>query len=237
MSARGRRRRQLPFRASLGLTVAVLATANVLVHQVVSDADAAIAVGLVGSLAGVAAASRLTADDVGLARRKVGSGARWGGIAAGAVVIGYGIAAVIPAARAAVPAADSTWGQALLRAFVLIPLVTVVPEEFAFRGVLWGLLKRQSGRRWATGVSSALFGLWHVSSALSGGAANESVSGVVGGGTTGTIVRVLGTVLFTGAAGVLFAIMRDRSGSLLAPIGLHWAVNGCGELWLQLAAR
>jgi membrane protease YdiL (CAAX protease family) len=237
MSARGRRSGALPFPASLGLTVAVLTTANVLAHQVIPDADAAVAVGLVGSLAGVAAASRLTADDLGLSRRNLGSGARWGGIAAAAVVMGYGVAALIPAAREAVPAPDSSWGQALLRAFVLIPLVTVIPEEFAFRGVLWGLLKRQSGRRWATGVSSALFGLWHVSSALSGGAANESVSGVVGGGTTGTVLRVVGTVLFTGAAGVLFALMRDRSGSLLAPIGLHWAVNGCGELWLQLTAR
>jgi membrane protease YdiL (CAAX protease family) len=185
----------------------------------------------------VAAASRLSADDLGLARRHLPAGARWGGVAAGAVVIGYGIAALVPAAREAVPATTATWGETLLRALVVIPLFTVIPEEFAFRGVLWGLIRRQSGRWWATGVSSALFGLWHVSSALSGGAANESVSGVIGDGATATVLRVVGTVLFTGAAGVLFAYMRDRSGSLLAPIALHWAINGCGELWLQLGTR
>ncbi|MGS0686429.1 CPBP family glutamic-type intramembrane protease, partial [Nakamurella sp. GG22] len=87
----------------------------------------------------------------------------------------------------------------------------------------------------ATAVSSVLFGLWHVLPALGGGAANESVSGVVGGGTGGSVFLVVGTVLFTTAAGVVFGVLRDRSDSLLAPIGLHWAVNGIGELWLQLA--
>ncbi len=227
----------MPFPAAVTLTVAILVAANVLAHQVIPDADAAVAVGLVLSLSAVAAAGRMTADDLGLARRNLPSGARWGGVAAGAVILGYGIAALVPAAREAVPAATSTWGESLLRALVLIPLLTVIPEEFAFRGVLWGLLRRRYGRWWATGVSSVLFGLWHVSSALSGGAANESVSGVVGGGVSGTIVRVVGTVVFTGAAGVLFAVLRDRSGSLLAPIALHWAVNGCGELWLQFGLR
>jgi uncharacterized protein len=36
--------------------------------------------------------------------------------------------------------------------------------------------------------------------------------------------------LFTAAAGVLLCELRRRSGSLLAPAGLHWAVNGLGVL-------
>ena len=225
------------FGLSLVVVIAILVVANVLAHQVIPNDDAAVAMGLVASLGAVAAVDRLTAVDLGLARRNFRSGARWGGIAAAAVVLGYTVALFVPAARDAVPAMTASWGQTLVRALVVIPFLTVIPEEFAFRGVLWGLLRRQSGRQWATGVSSALFGLWHISSALSGGAANESVSSVVGSGVGGTIARVLGTVLFTGAAGVLFAVMRDRSGSLLAPIGLHWAVNGCGELWLQVGTR
>jgi len=43
-------------------------------------------------------------------------------------------------------------------------------------------------------------------------------------------VSVLGTVLFTGLAGVVFCELRRRSGSLLAPAGLHWATNGLGVL-------
>ena len=83
-------------------------------------------------------------------------------------------------------------------------------------------------------MSSALFGLWHVLPALGGGAANESVAGIVGDGVAGTALRVAGTVIFTGLAGVLLCELRARSGSLLAPILLHWAVNAFGELFVQL---
>ena len=68
--------------------------------------------------------------------------------------------------------------------------------------------------------------------ALGGGSANESVTGVLGGGPGGTVLLVVGTVLFTGLAGVVFCVLRVRSGSLLAPMLLHWAVNGFGELLL-----
>ena len=64
------------------------------------------------------------------------------------------------------------------------------------------------------------------------GAANASVTGVLGAGPGGTMLLVVGTVLFTGIAGVVFCELRRRSGSLLAPILLHWAVNGFGELLL-----
>ncbi|MEP6561434.1 MAG: CPBP family intramembrane glutamate endopeptidase, partial [Nakamurella sp.] len=36
-------------------------------------------------------------------------------------------------------------------------------------------------------------------------------------------------------AGVLFCELRARSGSLLAPALAHWAVNGLGVIFLQLA--
>jgi membrane protease YdiL (CAAX protease family) len=43
-------------------------------------------------------------------------------------------------------------------------------------------------------------------------------------------ITVLVTVGFTTIAGVVFAELRRRSGSLVAPIGLHWATNGLGVL-------
>ena len=43
-------------------------------------------------------------------------------------------------------------------------------------------------------------------------------------------VRPRDLVLVTTGAGVVFCWLRLRSGSLLAPIGLHWAVNGVGIL-------
>ena len=229
------------FGLSLGLTLGTMVSANVLSHRVVPQlqglpgAEAAVGLGLVGGLTVVARASDLSAADLGLARRTWASGLRWGGVAAAVVAAGYGIAALIPGIAGAVAGDAPSWPDALLKALVLIPLTTVIPEEYAFRGVLWGLLRRQSGRRVATAVSSALFGLWHVFPALGGGAANDSVAGVLGGGVAGAVLRVAGTVLFTGLAGVLFCELRDRSDSLLAPILLHWAVNGFGELFILAA--
>jgi len=76
----------------------------------------------------------------------------------------FAVGAALPSTRDAFRDAryHLGWGGAFLTAFLLIPLGTVLFEEVAFRGVLWGLLRRGRGTVTATAVSSALFGLWHV---------------------------------------------------------------------------
>src|SRR5690349_2873771 len=171
----------------------------------VPGASIAIGVGLTGVMAVIAWASRLGVADVGLDRSSWPAGLRWGGGFAAMAGAGYGVALLIPAARAAVSGSGSgSWNQVLVQALVVIPLGTVIPEEFAFRGVLWGLLSRRSGRWTASVLSSALFGFWHVAPALAGGSANQAVDEVVGGGPLAVLLRVAGTVLFTAAAGVVF---------------------------------
>ena len=54
--------------------------------------------------------------------------------------------------------------------------------------------------------------------------------GAVGKGRSGQVLTVLGTVLFTALAGVVFCEVRRRSGSVLASVGLHWAVNALSVL-------
>jgi len=220
---------------SLGLTLGTMAAGNVLANRVLPQADIPVGLGLVGGLAVVARASDLTRADLGLARSTWRRGLRWGGLSAALVAAGYGSAKCVPAVRGSLATPEKSWSQAMVKALVVIPLATVIPEEFAFRGVLWGLLRGRSGRRPATMVSSAIFGVWHVLPALGGGAANDAVAETLGDGTAGIVLRVIGTVLFTGLSGVLFCELRARSDSLLAPILLHWAVNGLGELFVQLA--
>jgi membrane protease YdiL (CAAX protease family) len=160
------------------------------------------------------------------------SGLRWAGAVIAVVAVVLAAGAALPLTRAAFR--DSRYhldlAQALLTAFGLIPLGTVLLEEVAFRGVLWGLLRRLSGTVTATAVSSALFGVWHVLPSLGLAASNQAIGGAVGRGRSGQDVAVLGTVLFTAAAGVVFCELRRRSGSLLAPAALHWAVNGLSVL-------
>jgi membrane protease YdiL (CAAX protease family) len=91
----------------------------------------------------------------------------------------------------------------------------------------WGLLERDTGIATATVVSSALFGLWHVLPALDLARTSTAVrgSGPEAGRRTGLVV--LGTVVGTALAGIVLAELRRRTGSLMAPVLVHSAANGC----------
>lgn len=155
---------------------------------------------------------------------------------AGAVVA---VAAVVLAAGAALPLTreafrDSRyrlgWADALLTSLVLIPVGTVLVEEIAFRGVLWGLLRRVCGTVPATLISSALFGVWHVLPSLGLDTTNQAIGGAVGRGRSAEVITAAAAVAFTALAGVVFCELRRRSGSVLASAALHWAVNGLSVL-------
>lgn len=151
----------------------------------------------------------------------------------GLVGVVYAVAALVPATRDLF--ADErydglTGGQVALRVLVTVPLGTVLLEEIAFRGVLYGLVRRVRGAAWATAVSSVLFGLWHVLPSLHLATVKPVLAPVFGRSALGAALAVVAAVLFTGAAGALFCELRRRSGSLLAPMGLHWAVNAFGYL-------
>lgn len=116
-------------------------------------------------------------------------------------------------------------GRVVARQALLdVPLGTVLVEEVAFRGVVLGLLLAPLGHGWALVVSSLLFGIWHVPSALE---LHEAQSA----GPAGPWARrrtVLATVAFTALAGSVFAALRLLTGSLLPPAALHWSANASG---------
>ena len=124
----------------------------------------------------------------------------------------------------------ATVSGALIASMVIIPLQTVIPEELAFRGVLHGALHRAWGFRGVALAGSLLFGLWHVATSLGLTSSNVGFSKVFGGGFAGMLAGVTLAVLATGAAGFVFSWLRRRSGSLIAPIALHWSLNGLGAL-------
>ena len=142
-----------------------------------------------------AAASGLTADDLGLRRVRLRSGLRLGSMAATPVVAAFGLAALTPATRPllndqriAVPDRRQLAYHMLLR----IPVGTVAWEEIAFRGVLQAALRRVLAEPVATG---------------------------------------------TAGAGALLSLLRERSGSLAAPVLLHLAANCAAPLASALARQ
>jgi membrane protease YdiL (CAAX protease family) len=124
----------------------------------------------------------------------------------------------------------ATISGALIASMVIIPLQTVIPEELAFRGVLHGALNRAWGFRGVALGGSLLFGLWHVATSLGLTSNNVGFTRLFGGGFAGMLAGVTLAVLATGAAGFVFSWLRRRSGSLIAPIALHWSLNGLGAL-------
>jgi CAAX protease family protein len=211
-----------------------LVAANLLEHRILPGAPVAVAASLVLAMAAVARASGLTVAELGLARGTWARGLRWAAVPAAAVVLVCALVLVVPALEDRVAPAAGSWPGVAVRVLVILPLLTVIPEELAFRGVTWALLRRAGGTRVATFGSSALFGLWHVLAALGGGPANETAAGALGAGAAGMAARVAGTVLVTFLAGLLLCALRAGSGSLLAPIGLHWAANGAGIVLVHL---
>jgi membrane protease YdiL (CAAX protease family) len=69
---------------------------------------------------------------------------------------------------------------ALLTAFIVVPLGTVLLEEVAFRGVLLGLVRRHRSATWASITSSVLFGLWHILPSLRLNHANQAIGAALG---------------------------------------------------------
>ena len=210
-------------------TVLVMATAQQVAHR--SDGiwnDLAVPLGA-AVVTSLALALGLTWRDLGLSSDTWRRGAKYAGIAAGIVVAVVAVGALIPGTREAFQDDRYSYGvgKALLVALVGLPLRTVIPEELVFRGILLAAFTRLGGVRAGVIGSSVLFGLWHVLSSLHLSDDNAAAS-VLGSGTVGQVLSVAGAVLFTTGAGVLLCWLRLRSRSLLAPIGLHWAINGAG---------
>jgi len=177
-----------------------------------------------------AGAAGISAEELGLGTARLAAGAAYATCGVVLATTAYAIVLLIPATRRVLRDAGPRLParSALYTALVAVPLATVLVEEVAFRGVVFALLARDHGWWWATVGSSLLFGVWHV---LPG----RDLTPVPAQSRGWRLARVVVTVGFTTAAGVVLVALRRGSGSLLAPIGWHWAVNGLGVLATTLA--
>jgi len=210
------------------LIVSILAAANILNNYVAVSAYVVTCLVATALLLLVHRLAGGTWEDVGLGRSYLSRGARWALVLIAVVAVGYLIAALLPATRTLFvdarvePASPAAIAFQIL---VRIPLGTVLLEEVAFRGVLYGLVRRTRGVAWATAVSCGLFALWHVPPAVQLVSVDDTL-------TLGAPTVIAVMLALTGAAfaGLVLCELRRRSGSLLAPAGLHWATNALGYL-------
>jgi CAAX protease family protein len=168
-----------------------------------------------------------TRAGLGLGRTNMRAGLLYGAGAFGAVLVVLLLAAVLPATNGFLhdSRAQIDGGRLLYQLGVSIVLLTAIPEEFAFRGVLLGSGLRLWGPWRASLITSVLFGLWHIAPTLHTMHDNHALHGVAAS-TGGQVLLVLGSVGVTFLAGLVFCWLRLRSRSLIAPVIAHAAVNG-----------
>jgi membrane protease YdiL (CAAX protease family) len=182
---------------------------------------------------GAAAAAGLTGDDLGLSPDKLRPGLRRGAAAAAPVVAALALAALTPATRPLLDderVASLTNRQLAYQVLVRIPVGTVAWEEIAFRGVLQAALRRILAEPAATAAASTTFGLWHIRPAAEALALNRLAPS-----RAARIAAVTAVAAGTAAAGALLSVLRERSGSLAAPVLVHLAANCTAPLASALA--
>ncbi|BBY15941.1 CPBP family intramembrane glutamic endopeptidase [Mycolicibacterium litorale] len=217
--------------ADIAVVVAVLAITNLVAHFTTPWASVATVPAAAVGLLILVRRRGLGWSELGLGREHWRSGAGYALAAVAVVLSVIAIGALLPWTRPMFMNNNyATISGALIASMVVIPLQTVIPEELAFRGVLHGALNRAWGFRGVAAAGSLLFGLWHIATSLGLTSSNVGFTRLFGGGVAGTVAGVLLAVVATGVAGFVFTWLRKRSGSLLAPIALHWSLNGMGAL-------
>ena len=217
--------------ADIAIVVVVLALTNLLAHFTTPWANVAVVPAAAVGLLLLVRSRGLGWSEIGLGREHWRSGAGYALAAVTLVGTVIAVGALLPWTRPMFLNNNyATLSGALIASMIIIPLQTVIPEELAFRGVLHGALNRAWGFRGVAAAGSLLFGLWHIATSMGLTASNVGFTKILGGGVFGVAVGVVGAVLATAAAGFVFTWLRRRSGSLIAPIALHWSLNGLGAL-------
>ncbi|MHB1138657.1 MAG: CPBP family intramembrane glutamic endopeptidase [Microthrixaceae bacterium] len=175
-------------------------------------------------------------DELGLEGRRVPDGLRWGGAVSAGLLGIYLVGMALPFTRDLFKddRADITLAQLAWQTLVMVPLGTVLMEEIAFRGVLPAMFRKRFHRH-ANGplradlLAALLFGFWHVLPSWNVNEVNPVFRDLLPG-PLGRAAAITAGVIGTGAAGMGLSWLRNRSGSLLAPVMMHCSSNSLGYL-------
>jgi membrane protease YdiL (CAAX protease family) len=210
-------------------------------HDVVANRlgrRAASAAGFAAAAAvlGIARGAGISWAELGLGRDELSSGVRTGAIAAAGAAGAVFAGAALPGTRSFFlderAAADRNGG--LAAELARIAFVAVPAEELTYRSALLDLRLGCGGRPGAVAWSSLLFGLSHVLPTLST-MSHTALGCHLAQRPQRQAAFVVGNVAVTGLAGAVFAWLRLRSGSVVAPLLAHAALNSSALLAGRLA--
>ena len=181
-------------------------------------------VGLIVVALAVANRRRLDADALGLSRAHLARGLAIGAFAGTSLALASLAAMQLAPALTGLPILYEplyrvSGAELATHIAVFLPLGVVLPEEIAFRGTLFGLL-RQMGTRAAIVGSAVTFALWHA-----------AVAFVTVGDTTMAppspwfLPAIGGALVAVFVGGAALATLRLIVRSLGASIVAHWTFN------------
>jgi membrane protease YdiL (CAAX protease family) len=226
-------------RARIGAAAAAAAL-DALAHRLSRpSARAAVRFGTAVAVLAIARAAGVSWAELGLGRGELGRGARAGAVAGACAAAAVLAGAAVPATRGFFlddRAAAAAGPGGLAAGLARITFAAVPPEELTYRSALLGLWLGNGSPASAVAWSSALFGLSHIlpTRATMG---QTALGQHLERGPLRQAAFVTGNVAVTGAAGAVFAGLRLRSGSVLAPWLAHAALNDAALLAGRAAHR
>lgn len=224
--APGEVRAQPPWAGLMAVAVAV--AHDVLAHRLADPrVRGAARLGAVAAVLGVARAAGVSWAELGFGRRELGSGARFGSVAGACAATAVCAGAALPATRPFFRderGAAAVRGGGLAAELARITFATVPPEELIYRSALLSLRLGDGSEASAVAWSSVAFGLSHILPTLSTMSAT-ALNRHLARGPLRQAAFVGGNVVVTSLAGAVFAWLRLRSGSVVAPLLAHAALN------------
>ena len=212
--------------------VTTIAGTNLLLNRTASR-SAAIAIGLAAAAGMLALASARGAStaQMGLSSDKALRGAARGALLGVPVAAAMLLGARIPTTRRFFRderIVSANLKDAAYELLVRMPLVTAVGEELMFRAAFEGLLSRRHSATSAALLSAVAFALWHVLPTLDRVHSNPGVAETHQGSMARQALVVAAVLGATGIASLGLSLVQRRTGSVVAPIILHYAINASG---------
>lgn len=182
----------------------------------------------------------LNFEKMGLSLNKILPGIFVAITAVAVIVTGTSIIATIPFLRRFFLGDDLKHASGKLityEATIRVPFGTALVEEVLFRGVLLGLLLQHNSTLMAMVISSAIFGLWHILPTISMLEENSIIAKANKELKRRKYSSVIGVIIITSTAGLVFAWLKIIANSLIAPWLVHWSINSSGMLGVAIARR
>lgn len=206
--------------------------ANIIANEVLDDAwHIPFNLGVLGVALLVARRAGTTWTTMGLRPDRKKQGISAGVVVIAIITVGVAIGIAIPATRELFRderVIESSILWVLFETFVRIPLATALYEEVLFRGIVFGMLVRRRSPLVAGLMTSALFGLWHILPTIE--TLDTNPGGDLFTGAIGLLVAIIGAIAGTTIAGLGFLWIRLYANSTYAPVLAHIGTNSVAML-------